>query len=226
MKSHIIRRLVAGSAILTTMFVLRGAGQDSQVKAPSASDAAKPAAVAAKSPASPAVADIVKLLDAGVSKDVVKAYIEKTLVGYQPSAADIIALKEHGVSDEVTTVLLKRTPETGASAAQSAASIVAAQAALNPAPGNAAPTYVAGEDYGRLDPEGYNYFQYYYLYPRTLAWANQQLGYYPPLNNGWNYGWNGPMPFNPYPPSVFVRSRPLGIRGAAPLNRQAVQFSR
>jgi hypothetical protein len=57
-----------------------------------------------------------------------------------------------------------------------------------------------------MDPEGYDYFHYYYLYPRTLAQANQRLyapgpysGYFP-----YAYGY-GPAPFQAYSPMV---SRP------------------
>jgi hypothetical protein len=232
MKSHTLNKLVLGGALLSALLVLRVAAQDNQGTTSSAgtataavasgADAAKPAAVASKTPvASAAVADIQKLLDAGVSKDIVKAYVEKTLAGYQPSATDLIALKQHGVTDDITTALLQRTAETGTAAAAGNAGTVAVRAAPETAvPAGGAPVYVPNENSGYLDPEGYNYFQYYYLYPRTLASANQQLGYYPQYNYGLNYGFYGPMPFSPYPPSVFARPHPMGGRGGmGPMNR-------
>jgi hypothetical protein len=69
------------------------------------------------------------------------------------------------------------------------------------------PVYSGGNRrYGIFDPEGYDYFQYYYLYPRTLAYANQRL--YAPYGSSFGfapyaYGFYGPRPFHPLSPSAF-----------------------
>ena len=45
-----------------------------------------------------------------------------------------------------------------------------------------------------LDPESYEYFQYYYLQPRTLASVYQRLSPY----YSHSYGYNAPLPYGPY----------------------------
>jgi len=126
----------------------------------------RPAAAASGS----GISEILKLLDAGVSQEVIKTYIENSPVAYQPSAADLIALKGRGVSDDITIALVKRGADLKAQASQAEAASKSAMVAafLNRTRNN-----------DHLDPESYEYFQHYYLLPRTLAWANEQLGYYP-----------------------------------------------
>ena len=120
--------------------------------------------------------EILKMLQAGVSKEVLKAYIETAQVA-PPNAADLVALKERGAPDELALALVKRGAELTAQANQASAS-------------NATPAKVTGTvsfdelvaafrrgrfNSGNLDPESYDYFRYYYLYPRTLASANERL---------------------------------------------------
>ena len=155
----------------------------------------------AKSPAqySAGVNDVLKMVQAGISKDVVKAYIETAQVASPLTPADIVALKEHGVPDDLTVALLKR------------------GAGLNgPGASNAAPAQVSGTvnlaalvaalrsgqlSPGYLDPEGYDYFRYYYLYPRTLASANRRLwSSYPfPVYPGYSFGLWSPWAVRPRP---------------------------
>jgi hypothetical protein len=54
---------------------------------------------------------------------------------------------------------------------------------------------------GNLDPEGYDYFRYYYLYPRTLASANERLYSSPtfPACPTWSPGYYSPWAFRPRP---------------------------
>ena len=146
--------------------------------------------------------EILKMLQAGVSKDVLKAYIETAQIA-PPNAADLVTLKERGVPDELTLVLVKRGAELTAQANQASAS-------------NATPTKVTGTvslnellaafrsgrfNSGNLDPEGYDYFRYYYLYPRTLASANQRLFSSPtfPAYPAWSPGYYSPWAFHPRP---------------------------
>ncbi len=130
---------------------------------------------------SPAVQEILRMLDAGVSKEVVKTYVQSAPASSQPSPSDMIALKEHAVPDEITVALLKRSAELAQQGQRPSQSQVGVVSAPPDRAGN--PFY--------LDPESYEYFQYYYLYPRTLANAYDRLGYYP-----WSYnpGYYGPVP--------------------------------
>ena len=140
-----------------------------------------------------AVQEILKMVDAGVSKDVIKTYIENTRFDLIPTAGDIITLKQHSVPDELTTALLKRSAQIQAQRAQTS-------------PRLAVP---ADLGYGQLDPESYDYFQYYYLYPRTLAYTYERLGgYYAPGFPGYYFSLNQPCP------AGYGYSRPFATPGA------------
>jgi len=227
MKQDLVRKwLVIG--MLVGLQALLASAQDGQTGASSPSDSATPqmpnrpsmksAIVKAgqNEPAEPratsptqrqtGVDEILKMLQAGVSKEVMKAYIETAQVAFLLSAADIVTLKEHGVPDDLTVALIKRGAELTAQVNQAGAS-------------NAAPAKVSGTtsldalaaalrsgqfNAGRLDPEGYDYFRYYYLYPRTLASANERLfsspsfPVYPPYSRGYYSPWGfRPGPFGP-----------------------------
>jgi hypothetical protein len=143
------------------------------------------------------VDEILKMVQAGVSTEVIKTYIEDSPTAYNLTAADIIVLKAHAVPDELTTAMMKRGAALRMQIRQSLAS-------------NATPPPTAGSNrrYYRLDPESYDYFQYYYLYPRTLAAANQRFlsgsGFSPGFAP-FGYGYYGPLPFWPLPPSAIGR---------------------
>ena len=224
MKQDLDRKwLVIG--MLVGLQALLASAQDGQTGASSPSDSAtpqipnrpsmKPAIVKAgqNEPAEPratsptqrptGVDEILKMLQAGVSKEVMKTYIETAPVASPLSAADIVTLKEHGVPDDLTMALMKRGAELAAQATQAGAS-------------NAAPAKVSGTtsldalvaalrsgqfNAGRLDPEGYDYFRYYYLYPRTLASANERLFSSPssPAFPGYSFGYYPPWGFRPRP---------------------------
>jgi len=157
----------------------------------------------AKQPAT-SVEEILKMMEAGVSKDVIKVYVENSRSDYAPTAQDLIALKQHGVPDEITTTLVKRSAE------------VAAQKPQTVAGSAMAPTNL---DHGELDPEGYSFFQRYYLFPRTLGYVYDRLsvnyaqgssGYYypacPPFGSGYGYPGRFVLPgtrFHFYPASGF-----------------------
>ncbi len=144
---------------------------------------------------SPGVEKILTMMKAGVSTEVIKVYIESSPVAYNLTPADLIALKKRGVPDELTAALLRR----GAT--------LRAQAAQRPNPRPAARIYLRRQPYsGGLDPESYQYFQYYYLYPRTLAAANQRLltpyAHYPGLAP-YPYGAYGALAFRQFAPPGF-----------------------
>jgi hypothetical protein len=140
---------------------------------------------------------ILKMVDAGVSKDVIKTYIESSPTAYNPSATDLIALKEHAVPDDLTTALLKRGAEIRAQVSQVGAN-AAARTYSNSNPG-----------YAYLDPESYDYFRYYYLYPRTLADVYQRLS---PCYPAYSYGYCQPFPFRPYFSVGYAHPRYSGFR--------------
>ncbi len=165
--------------------------------APVRPDEGKPASNASgTATTSTGVDEILKMMRAGVSAEVIKAYIEHSSTPYNLHATDIIALKEHGVPDDVTTALVKRS----AALKMQAAASMSNGNTVRSANGATSPRY------GRLDPESHDYFYYYYLYPRTLAAANQRLYSLNPAFSGYphyGYGYYGPPPFGPFPPSAF-----------------------
>ena len=147
------------------------------------------------------VDEILKMVDAGVSKDVMTTYIATAQVAPHLSAADLVTLKEHRVPDDLTVALMKRGTELAAQARQTGAS--------NEVPAKVSGTISLNElvamlrsgqsSPGHLDPEGYDYFRYYYLYPRTLASANERIfSSYPyPLYPAYSPGYGSPWGFRP-----------------------------
>jgi hypothetical protein len=115
---------------------------------------------------SPCVAEVMRMADAGVSKEVIKTYIESTPTAKPPGDEDIIAMKQHNVADDIVTLMITRGAEGRMAAAQARQEALARFVAAR---GNAS---------GGLDPESHDYFQYYYLQPRALASAYQRLAPY------------------------------------------------
>lgn len=136
---------------------------------------------------SPGVGEILKMADAGVSMEVIKAYVECSPIPYQPTGEDVIALKNHKVADEVVTILLKR-------GAQVRAALVQAR---NDALARALASRRMAS--GGLDPESYEYFQHYYLQPRALASAYERLAPYSYSSFPFSYGYLSGPPFSAGP---------------------------
>jgi len=155
-------------------------------------------------PSASGVGEVLKMLDAGVSPEVIRVFIETSSRAVNVSGADVIALKKHGATDDLITVLLTRSAQARARAteARERATAVALRGAASSAIG--------------MDPEGYDYFQYYYLYPRTLASAYGQLGYYgmPAFGYGFSpgFGYGYSRGFGGGFPSRYGNSRRLGFR--------------
>src|ERR1700719_1888762 len=82
---------------------------------------------------SPGIPDILKMVDAKIDADVIKAYINSSRIAYNPNVNEIIALKDRGVSSDLLTALLQR----GAEVRSQAPAPVAP--APNPYPAVAAP---------------------------------------------------------------------------------------
>ena len=135
------------------------------VAATSDAQAPQPANSPAQAESGGRIGELLKMLDARVSPEVIKVFIETSPIAVNVSAGDVIALKNHGATDDITTALLKRGAQARARAADAVARVSASGFR------GAAPAPMG------LDPEGYDYFQYYYLFPRTLAAAYGQLGY-------------------------------------------------
>ncbi len=149
---------------------------------------------------SPITAQVLKLVDAGVSVPVIHAYIEQTPVAQPLSAADILALKEKGIADDLTLTLLKR----GAAAP-------VAQAPRPQLRANSAPPPQADRrpGYAGMDPESYQFWWYHYAYPRALAQANERLfsSYGPSFVAPNDYGYYPPLAFPPQPPPARMDRR-------------------
>ncbi len=180
---------VPGPVTGTTMLVpkqLNAAKADAAAK----SDANTAQRADAAAPRSAGVDEILKMVQSGVSVEVTKAFIENSPVAYQLTAADVVALKAHAVPDEIVTAMIKRGAALRAEASQSSSP-------------NSAVALPLDRTSGALDPESYEYFQHYYLYPRTLAAANQRL-YCPPPGYSrslpYPYAYYGPAPYGFFPP--------------------------
>jgi hypothetical protein len=224
MDSSFSSRSMAMIALLVAILVVRAAAQDGAVGTQPApvptqrvlagSDATKPTPTVAAdtardhSPGATALApnglkEVLKMVDAGISKDIIRMFIQNSTVACDLSADDIIALKQRGVPDEIAMALLKRSAELKAQASP----ISAGSPPAGPA---AAAVSVTIPNYGGIDPESYAYFYHYYLHPRTLASVYQRLGVYGPAYPNGFYPPNGPFyspqfgvppgaAFQPYP---------------------------
>lgn len=175
-----------------------GSGQDDPLKmagAPSKPEDGKPESNTGRTVKySTGVDEILEMVQAGVSTEVIKTYIEDSPTAYNLTAADIIALKDHAVPDELTTAMMKR----GATLRMQIRQALASNVTGSPSAGS-------NRRYYRLDPESYDYFQDDYLYPRTLAAANQRFfsgSRFSPGLAPYGYGYYGPPPFWPLPPSA------------------------
>ena len=78
---------------------------------PAASQDAPAVQNAAAARFSAGVGDILKMVDAKVDAEVIKAYVKNSPTAYNPSATEIIALKDRGVGPEILTALLQRGAE-------------------------------------------------------------------------------------------------------------------
>jgi hypothetical protein len=134
--------------------------------------------------------DVLRMVQAGVAKDVIKLFIESAPVTHQLTAEELITLKERGVADDIATALLKRSAElrTQASVAGSIGTVQQSPPASGGRP------LVVNPAYSGLDPESHDYFWYYYLHPRSLSAAYQRLGLYAPYPYGWSRPYGGFYP--------------------------------
>jgi hypothetical protein len=168
---------VAAPVLAALLFLLwsspAGAEEVKTNSAPIAGSSAEEHTPSSSSSNSHAVAEIVKMADAGVSEKVITAYIENSGASYQLTHEDVITLKNHNVHDDVLVLMLKRSAQSRAAAADAKKEALARALASRTASA------------GGLDPESYDYFRYHYLQPRAVESVYQRLGpyyyYYPPF---------------------------------------------
>ncbi len=232
MKTHLAGRLLIAGALAVAPLALHAQAQQPKSgavspAAPTAtdtkgSDPLKPAGTAdgpdrtasptqgAPATLSANVEEILKMVAVNVSPEVIKMYIENAPMACPPTAADIMALKEHAVTDDITTALVKRGAEARMQARKTEAEAAATR--VSPPPPNPNPAVAAHPDrqpVHTLDPESYDYFNYYYLQPRTLASVYQRLSpYYPPSSRGYYR----PPPYSPYLPAGVPPPRHNGLQ--------------
>ena len=128
---------------------------------------------------SPAVQAVLRMTEAGVSLEVIKTYVECSASVDPLTDADIIALKQHDVADGIVTALMTQGAKRRALEDQRKNELAARALAAR------------DRHLGGLDPESYEYFQYYYLQPRASASAYQRLS---PYLGPRNYYYYGPSP--------------------------------
>jgi hypothetical protein len=132
------------------------------------------------------VADILKMVDAKVDAEVVKAYIQNSPIAYSPSAAEIIALKNRGVGPEILTAMLQRGAEVRAQATR------LAQGAGSPAAPRAAPAVTGPYAPAYDNSTQPAYPQSTYVYPATTYVYPGYSYSYPAYYYGgydWGYSW-------------------------------------
>ncbi len=207
--------LIMATAVVAGVGAVVCLAQDA--KAPAAADSpGTPVAIAVNASASaaepartalvrhsPSIDAILQMVDGGVSTNIVKSYVESSLVPFDPTPADLLALKQHGVSDEITLAIIQH----GAQLRQQFQQTPAAAPATTPGPVN---PRTAG-----FDPEGYDFWWYHYAYPRTLASIDQRMAGFTSPYAYWDY-----HPFALRPSFALAYSYPptlsFGFHGGGP----------
>ncbi len=161
---------VLGGCVLVLWAVLPARGGVTSTTAAAAPQTRKP------DPAG--VDEIVSMVKAGISNEVIKTYIETSSIPYSLSAADIIAMRDKGVPADIITAVLERGEELRAqpvgAAPQSPPTPAAPTPNYEPPPGNSAsypdnpavPVYAAAPGYGYSGWwSAYAYWPFVYYYP-------------------------------------------------------------
>jgi hypothetical protein len=138
----------------------------------------------------PGVAEVLKMADAKVNTELIKAYIENSPTAYPLSASQIIDLRGRGLPDEVLVAMLQHNRELRAQGPQMSQPGAAPTAPTVPPayPGGGYPYAPApdyGYDYGAAPYTDYGYGGYPYGYP--------SYGY--PYYGGYGYGFGFGWPF-------------------------------
>jgi hypothetical protein len=129
------------------------------------------------------IADILKMADAKVDAEVIKAYVHNSRVPYYLTANEIIELKNRGVSSDIITTILERGAELRSQASSSMRPAVSGPAAPPSDYGyDTQPSYAPyGYSYPAYYPDyGYGYGSFYdYGYGWPYYWPSFSLGFYP-----------------------------------------------
>ncbi len=166
------------------------------------------------------VAEIAKMVEAGVGNDVIKAYIQNSTTAYRPDATEIIALKEKGASADVLTAMLTRGGELRSQQARETASPPAAFA-----PQSADSQYAPASAYEFAQPVVYPDYSYsypiydssywWYSYPwPSIYWPSFYFSYYSPYCYPRSHYAYGRCPPYRYAANYWGKGHPY--RGAAP----------
>src|SRR5689334_23028047 len=145
------------------------------------------------------IPEILKMIDAKVDVEIIKAFIKNSLVAYNPSAGEIIAMKDRGVPNEIVTAMIQRGGELRPSLSAPPVSAPARP------PYNTAPPY----DYGAatdMAPYAPSYPAYpysYASYPYT-SYVYAGYPYYPYYSFSYSY-WPYCSSFYGYPYCGFGR---------------------
>ncbi len=138
---------------------------------------------------SPALGEILKMADAKVSPEIIKAYIHISPIAYKPSAADIIDLRKRGVSEDIILALI----EHGEAPQAKSASSSQATASASTSPSSAESSKVPAPVYAAPAQTVYPNYTYPYPYP-AYSYPAYPYAVYP-----W-YGY--PRPYG-YPPFFY-----------------------
>ena len=193
---HYFRGFFGG--FLTAAAIAGGTLNSCALSAVDTAPAAPPASTERGVVLSPGARDVLRMVQAKVSTDVIAAYVRASATPFNLSANDIIVLRHLGVTDEVLTAMLQRSGELRAQAVPAGPGYATAPAPTQtaiPAPAPEAPpadySYGAGStpyyDNSYVDPSsyaGYYPYPYYSYYP--------SLVYYPFCGAwGCSYGYCG-----------------------------------
>jgi hypothetical protein len=178
--------ILAGALIAATSAVAATKGSS-----PADSPAFAPGARAVQFPEP--VAAVLRLLDAKVDPEVIKAFIRNSAVLYHLSAEQIIALKNRGVAPDLIAMLVQQ----GAGLATPPGLPL-----VPPYPGS--PNLYTPAPYGSYDQDlgpapGYDYpyaTEYPYLYPSdAYGYPYDDYWWYNNFGYPWGWGWGGYWPF-------------------------------
>jgi hypothetical protein len=132
------------------------------------------------------ITDLLKMSDAKVPTEVLKAYVTSSPIAYRPVADEIILMQQHGVPSEVLTAMLQR----GAELRNQFQNLRAAQAA-SAQPAAPVPAY-APQAYAYPPAPAYDYS----TVPAYADYSDSYPAYYPayyPYNYGYNYSYSWPF---------------------------------
>jgi hypothetical protein len=130
--------------------------------------------------------EILKMLDAKVDPEVIKAYVKNSPYGYHPTASELIALRDRGASPDVLKALLEHGAPSGAAMAPTTVTPPSTPAPVAPEGGY--PAY----DYSYPDYAAYPYYSYYPTYPYyyNYWWPSVSFAWY------WPWYWHSGRFFN------------------------------